>query len=108
MQIQTIVMLKTFIIFLTGIIMFVGCQTLPATRTGEVSSLGEATLLFLLYSSMKLALWSEYTYETILDEGVNMSYRFYQKLGLIVSFLFLLFFANVYIFGYGVTPYTPK
>jgi len=96
MQTKTIIQLRNIFILIAGIIVFFGCQVVPSGKTNELHSLGEAFIMFLFITVPQYILWSEYVYGTILDEGINLNYKLYQYIGLIVAIGFFILMVNAY------------
>lgn len=96
MQIKTIIHLRNFFIILASIIIFFGSQVVPATKTNEKASILEAFGMVALLAIPQYAMWSEYVYNTILDEGVLLNYKFYQSIGLLVAIGIFILMINVY------------
>jgi len=89
MSIKTIIQLRYFFLIITSIILFIGTQ-IVTNEEGKMDSFFEAIASSLLIFFLQYSLFSQTLYDSLVDEGAMLNYKFYQFIGLIVSIIFFI------------------
>ena len=92
MSIITIIQMRYFFTLLFGLSFFIGVQVVPSGESKEYWNFFEALLGSSSLVFTELYLFREATYQSLIDEGININYKFYQSIGLlfaIVSFIII-------------------
>ena len=101
MSIKTIKTIRNIFIILIGLVMFLGSQVVPATKTGETATFLEAIFMAVIPMLLHFVLWSDYLYNNIRDSGGNIGYNPYQKIGLLIVVLTLSLVVTAYYRGFS-------
>ena len=97
MNIQLIIKIRNILLFLVSVIVFFGAQIRPATNSGETQSLFMALLMALILFFLHFALWSNYIYDNLRENGLNINYKLFQIIGFTVVSIMLYIVVNVYL-----------
>jgi len=100
MTINILIKIRIILQICIALIVFIGAQNVPATSSGETQSLLEALSMASIIYILHHALWSEYIYNDIKNNGLNINYKTYQYVGLIVVSGMLFIVTNAYIGWY--------
>ena len=88
------------IISLISLIVFFGAQVHPATSSGEkqsiLSAFGMSSLAFFVYYMFV----SDYMYNSLKENGLDINYKLFQIVGLFVVAFILYIVSNAYIFSH--------
>lgn len=92
MRTNTLKNFKNILITITGIVLFVGTQVRPH----EKDTLFQAFILVLVVMSFNFMLWSDKGYNQFISDGIKISHRTYQIIGLFFIFIQLIIYINAY------------
>jgi|GEM_PF-5038660 len=88
--------LRILLTFLAVFMVFILSQIVEAAETGEKASFFEAMGIGLILFSLLYIGFSDWLYYNhIADEGIELKYNTFQKLGIFVSILFISIFISV-------------
>jgi hypothetical protein len=93
MNINTI---RHSIIIVTSILIFHGAQTIPSIETGLVQPMFDSLIIALINGLLHFLMWSDYNYNLIIEDGLKLSYRLFQFIGLIFTLFMLFIILNIY------------
>ena len=96
MRTEVVIKLRNIILMITGILLFVGAQIVPAASTGQTQSLLESFGMSSILIGIHLMLWSDYTYNDMIENGLKINYKLYQYIGLLAVLLMLIIILNAY------------
>jgi len=89
MSIKTIIQLRYIFMWLGSIVLFIGSQ-IVINEEGVTSSFLEAIASASLIFFLQYALFSQTLYNSLVEEGAILNYKFYQFVGLIISIVFFI------------------